>query len=299
MNRMLSAAFVLATLASVGSAHATYVCNAPTQIIGATGSNPVVSTRIGIDNRTQAWFVVHTLRDGTQIHREQQYAMTTLTGQWFGWSGALNRNPSLWMAGYGSGFTANAETLTYNEELHDSSKNNVVIMKSYTLCYAQHDNAPQYVAPAPQSAPAPQYVAPAPQTPYVAAPQHANLTTVPLTTPDNWFSQFTTISVNNKWVKVQVDTGAYGMTMTQSLADAMVNNGDAARGGDSEVGGFDGAKQTVHHIVIKTLTFGGRDIADVDAVVVPDSGNPLLGMDILRRFGKFTIDTAASQLILG
>ena len=37
MNRMLSAAFVLATLASVGSAHATYVCNAPTQILGATG----------------------------------------------------------------------------------------------------------------------------------------------------------------------------------------------------------------------------------------------------------------------
>jgi clan AA aspartic protease (TIGR02281 family) len=122
---------------------------------------------------------------------------------------------------------------------------------------------------------------------------------VPLTTPDNWFSQFTTISVNNKWIKVQVDTGAYGMTMTQSLADAMVNNGDATRGEDSQVKGYDGVAQNVHHIIIKTLTFGGRDIANVDAVVVPDSGNPLLGMDILRQFGKFTIDTATSQLILG
>ena len=228
----------------------------------------------------------HSINDRCRVRygKEQPAIIDNTDSDSFRWTGRLNKNPDLWMQG--TILPRAGGHVLYVESLRDSMHGNKLVMHSEADCAPDEASA----APAP---------APAPQTPYVAAPQHANLTTVPLTTPDNWFSQFTTISVNNKWVKVQVDTGAYGMTMTQSLADAMVNNGDATRGGDSEVGGFDGAKQTVHHIVIKTLTFGGRDIADVDAVVVPDSGNPLLGMDILRRFGKFTIDTAASQLILG
>ena len=292
MNRVLSAALVAATMAGVSSAHAAFICDNPAQIIGKVGTNPVISTRVGRNETTHAWYVWHRLANGTIIDRANQYNMTDNTdSDSFRWTGRLNKNPDLWMQG--TILPRAGGHVLYVESLRDSVHGNKLVMHSEADC------APEEATAAPATPAAPQYVAPAPQTPYIAPPQHADRTTVPLTTPDNWFSQFTTISVNNKWIKVQVDTGAYGMTMTQSLADAMVNNGDASRGEDSQIKGYDGASQNVHHITIHTLTFGGRDIADVDAVVVPDSGNPLLGMDILRRFGKFTIDTAASQLILG
>jgi hypothetical protein len=280
MNRMLSAALVAATMAGVsGSAHAGISCNLTDQhnntlsytfARGGSGYTNEISVRRNgavLSNGGPMW------------NRRYDQARRLMVLEQAGWNLVYEAKSN------------EAETSQASLFFGD-------VRKASGVCFADHSMdtpAPTYVAPAPT----PQYVAPAPQTPYIAPPQHADRTAVPLTTPDNWFSQFTTISVNNKWIKVQVDTGAYGMTMTQSLADAMVNNGDATRGEDSQVKGYDGVSQNVHHITIHTLTFGGRDIADVDAVVVPDSGNPLLGMDVLRRFGKSTIDTAASQLILG
>jgi hypothetical protein len=46
MNRLVAAA---ALLCGASAAHASYLCGSPNQIVGANGTNPVVSTEFGID----------------------------------------------------------------------------------------------------------------------------------------------------------------------------------------------------------------------------------------------------------
>ena len=53
------------------------------------------------------------------------------------------------------------------------------------------------------------------------------------------------------------------------------------------------------HIRIATVRIGGRVLHDIDAVVMPDGAEPLLGCPALNQAGKFTIDTTAGQLIFG
>jgi predicted aspartyl protease len=51
--------------------------------------------------------------------------------------------------------------------------------------------------------------------------------------------------------------------------------------------------------LISRVTLGEHTVTNVPAVVSPDGVPPLLGMGVLRRFGRFTIDVANGQLILG
>jgi hypothetical protein len=89
------AAGLLCGLGSV--AHATLICGASHQLVGKTGTNPVISTTVARDG--VFWRVVHTLRNGQTIDRGVQYNMTDDSADYTSWSGRLNRNPSLWMHG--------------------------------------------------------------------------------------------------------------------------------------------------------------------------------------------------------
>ncbi len=68
VNRVFNAAVAAAWLCGLSTgAHATYVCGVPTQTLGETGTNPVISTtltRNGVD-----WSVIHTLKDGRTIEQ--------------------------------------------------------------------------------------------------------------------------------------------------------------------------------------------------------------------------------------
>ena len=52
-------------------------------------------------------------------------------------------------------------------------------------------------------------------------------------------------------------------------------------------------------INIKQLTIGGHTIYSVRALVGTNNSGSLLGIDILNRFGKFSIDIPHNQLTLG
>ena len=58
MNRLLAAAVAAALLCGVSArAHASFICGSANQTVGASGTDPVVSTNFGIDPTTNQWWV--------------------------------------------------------------------------------------------------------------------------------------------------------------------------------------------------------------------------------------------------
>ena len=150
MKTLVVATGVLAAglLFGGSAAHATLICGMSHQIIGKTGNNPVVSTTISRNGTV--WRVVHTLRDGTQIERANQYNMVDDSDTYTSWSGRLNRNPRVWMHGE---LVPQADGRTiYNESMRNETGN--VIVASETACVRENiaptpANEPPIVAQAP------------------------------------------------------------------------------------------------------------------------------------------------------
>ena len=96
-----------------------------------------------------------------------------------------------------------------------------------------------------------------------------------------------------------LDTGASNLVITQSIAYSLVNSGAATWGLNEPVIIADGSTHEQQTVIISRVTLGEHTINNVPAVVSPDGAPPLLGMGVLGRFGRFTIDVANDQLILG
>ena len=147
MKRTL--AVMLAAIAlsapAVNHAHATFLCSNPHQTLGKVGTNPVFSTRVGIDATSQKWFIFHTLTDGTVIDRSAQYSVASNPSSALGWKGyRLSGAPSLWMTGNIVPRT-DGDDVTYVEELHDAKRGDMLVMRSEADCSPLHD-APSPVA---------------------------------------------------------------------------------------------------------------------------------------------------------
>jgi gag-polyprotein putative aspartyl protease len=281
-------------------AHATYLCDAPTQSIGAnTGRNPVVAIQFGRSDTT-GWFANHKLQDGTIIHREDQYTIMPLPmDAGVGWNGYSKRANHLWMSGYITNPSNDgAETVYYNEELHDTAKGNAVIMKSWARCYAQHDNkpAPTYRAPAPT------YTAPPPSP--VSAPSTSPSFTVTLNDiPGVAAVQYINVSFGNNTIyAMTLDTGCSSMTVSPAVADWLIANNKGTEMSAMNSSYADGSIHTSRHIMVNMISIAGHTAYNVEASVVAPGqnyGDMLIGLSVLQRFGKFTIDSANHQLTFG
>ena len=154
---LTTAAFVaLMVAAPIGKAHATLVCDAPTQMLGKTGNNPVVSTTV-IHNDA-GWSVTHTLADGRLVDRSTQYTMADDSVPhhpgWHGWS---TKNQHLWMTGE---VFPGVDRSTYVETLNDDHRGDTVMMRSSTSC--RYENPTPAHEPVIASTPAPVATAPSP-----------------------------------------------------------------------------------------------------------------------------------------
>lgn len=90
---------------------------------------------------------------------------------------------------------------------------------------------------------------------------------------------FTEGSINDKSLKFVIDTGASYVSLPESLAhDALIYCDDKVR--------INTANGIVDSCIakIKTLKFGPFTIQDVIAVIQPNLGQPLLGMNVLQLF---------------
>ena len=106
--------------------------------------------------------------------------------------------------------------------------------------------------------------------------------------------QSVNVTTGSTTTSMFVDSGCATTSITAALADKLIANGEA---GSAEFINADGHTSTARQITIHRLVLGGRMLTEVTANV--GGGVQLLGIGVLRRFGRFTIDLNAGQLVLG
>jgi clan AA aspartic protease (TIGR02281 family) len=108
---------------------------------------------------------------------------------------------------------------------------------------------------------------------------------------------FTNISIGGVTVEATVDTGAGSLTMPLSLAQQLVAKGEADEGGVTAGSLADGSQAVAGVVFVHSVTIGSHVVHNVTAMVMPDEHAPvLLGLPVLNKIGRFTVDAAAGRL---
>jgi clan AA aspartic protease (TIGR02281 family) len=179
-------------------------------------------------------------------------------------------------------------TVRYSETLFDKGHGGAVVMHSDATCVADHPTAPV-------AQPAPVVIQSAPPQPVVAVQSAV----IALISSDGGFSETVPVGLGGQTVMMTIDTGAMIGMVPKSVADALIASGNAVeeQAGTSILA--DGQKVPERRITIKQISLGSQVVNNVLTGVGPDNGTALLGMNVLKKFGRFTIDTATDHLILG
>jgi predicted aspartyl protease len=186
------------------------------------------------------------------------------------WSGALNRNPKLYMTGF---LIHGFQHDWYEEKLVDLTQAGKLTMHSVATCALIET--------------------PAPTTPAVSASD-----SVPIAVANG--AAHVKVYLGGYWATMLIDTGANGMSISPSLAQALVNAGDAHYADRAiPVTLADGSVHEEEIIVVHKLVIGNHTLTDVPSTVTDQNTEMLLPLPVLTQIGRFTIDTKAGQLIFG
>ena len=134
-------------------------------------------------------------------------------------------------------------------------------------------------------------------TPPVLVAPNASVVTnhVPVTIKDH--TAYAHVLVGGIETTSIVNSGMTFMNVNTSVADRLMASGQAKDGGFVDTTYADGRKDQVRVIRIKTVTIGGHEVHDVQASVVADGIDTLLGFDVLSKVtGKFGINVANATL---
>jgi len=294
----------LAALITASPVYAMIDCGPPNQTIGQIGKDHVVSSRIWRDEYGR-WNIIHNLSNGASVRRELQY--TIIVSDPLSWSGYLNRNSSMFMVGM-TGITN--DKWYYSETLFDNKK---IIMESESSCVGD----PVYPATPPivPHLPATELEAAAIAARNSRAESNSRALTfdefAPTTTTQTQFSvpiiptgshggKAVDITLGDKMtLSMIIDTGSDIVGVTESIADQLILNNEAVELEKVDTTLANGLTQTERMVNINKLTIGGHTLYNIPATVGSNVSLPLLGIDVLNRFGKFSIDTVNNQLILG
>jgi clan AA aspartic protease (TIGR02281 family) len=278
MTRVVLAAVLLGATALPAFA-GDFECDRPQVFKGKVGRNPVTSIFVHYNPNNGAWSISHTLADGKRINREDQYNITDRTsdarahGAAAGWSGYLGRNPYLFMNGQ----------LFY-------AVRTVEVMRATAACRVEGESPTITAQPSPPTYSPPTYSAP--------APSYGNGFAVPIANTGSRAYVAVNLGIAQT-ATMLIDTGCTDMTVTQSIADALLQSGAASASAPMNVTFADGSIHSVQQITIHQIEIGGHALSNVNAGVSPNSADMLLGFPILNKLGKFTIDTQNNQLVFG
>jgi hypothetical protein len=254
-------------------------CGPSTLSVGSYSKERDVSVSIVYDHGF--WRVVHTLSNGHVYERARQYSLSDATtlaadGIYTSWTGPLNRNPAISMVGrlYMSGGVPH-----YSETM---AKNGEIVMASDAIC--TFDRPPTGEARPPTAAPV--------GSPFSVAVATANEAGV-------YGIQTVGVTLASTYTSMEIDTGCSTMQITKTMADSLVARGEAveARSGQSLLA--DGSTHADRRVIINSASIGGKVITNVLSAVGDDNAAMLLGIGALQRFGKFSINPSAHQLVLG
>jgi clan AA aspartic protease (TIGR02281 family) len=179
-------------------------------------------------------------------------------------------------------------------------------MHSVALCQfdkpAPNVPRPSASAPTPLAPPvamAPPAFVPAAAPAALAPPaMTSGVDAVPITMARN--AIYVDVTLGGQPVTMLLDTGANVSSISATLADNLIAAGQARDGGQSmPVTLADGSTIKERVLIVNTLALGAHTRRDVRMLVSPDGVDMLLGLPVLNAIGKFTVDAANSQLLLG
>jgi clan AA aspartic protease (TIGR02281 family) len=104
------------------------------------------------------------------------------------------------------------------------------------------------------------------------------------------------VTLGGQTVRMLIDTGADSMSVSQSVAAALVATGEAEWGRTMTVRLADGSTVQQSTVSIRRVWLGRHLLTDVQAGVVADGGMMLLPFTVLSTIGKFAIDTHQRKL---
>jgi clan AA aspartic protease (TIGR02281 family) len=113
---------------------------------------------------------------------------------------------------------------------------------------------------------------------------------------------FEVMATLNSEVKVSfvVDSGASDVTIPESLAGLLINNGSLTKTdvlGSGEYKFANGHTSSGKVVRLRTLDLDGHILKDVQAVVLPGNSVPaLLGQSALRQLGRWSINAKEQRL---
>ena len=108
---------------------------------------------------------------------------------------------------------------------------------------------------------------------------------------------YVAVSIGTMPATMLVDTGATGMTVSETIANWLVANGQATNGSTDHATLAGGVQKDFRGIDIGSVSVGGHVVRNVHAGVVPDGADMLLGLGVLAEVSpKFAINVATSTL---
>jgi hypothetical protein len=252
-----------------------------------------------IEVNTGVFKVGYRLRNGHSVFRQQQYTQTQgpALGTGTGWEGWRIDNPNLRMQGVLTYDESDQAHFTYQEQLWDRGN---LILHTQAECLRVYDFASgaqyprtAYYSPPPRPAyRPPSYAPPAPEPRRYAD-------SVPIYTIGNR-TAMVDVQVGSQTLRMTIDTGASIMSVPSYVAQRLVENGEADWGPDAEIGMADGRGVTSSTIVIHNVRLGNHSLRNIEAVITESAdAMSLLPFGVLNMVGKFTIDSAAGELVFG
>lgn len=110
---------------------------------------------------------------------------------------------------------------------------------------------------------------------------------------------YVAVSIGTMPETMLVDTGATGMTVTESVANQLIASGQATEQQAETATLAGGVKHEFRQVDINSVTVAGHVVNNVHAGVVPDGSDMLLGLGVLAKVSnKFAINVANSTLDL-
>jgi clan AA aspartic protease (TIGR02281 family) len=290
----VGAAFIMtASQANAKGGILHFTCEPGFDSVSGTKSSNVLSSTVERLSREgdDIWVINYRLANGTVVSRNDQYDVTrdsSLPRGRHGWTGRLRSNPGLEMDGEVAKGGVNG--YVYTERLWDNAHDHKLIMRTVAMCTRVTDLATltPYLEPTPT-----------PDTPPPTVGPTLGSDSVPIYPGSGGRAALVDLLVGSLPVRMLIDTGATSMTVTQSIASILVQNGEATWLDPTTVSLADGSVTQMRQLTIRNVTIGRHTVNNIVAGVVSDSSDMLLGFPVLNRVGRFTIDTNSRRLIFG
>ena len=233
-------------------------CSNITTAVGKYAANP--ADTIEVDWNWNYWNIVYTLNGngGQIVSRNSQYDLADHSNnQHAMWSGYFRENPKLLMQG---DLIPAQSTLTYQETLYDTSRGNLIVMHQSAPCVITNPQdfaSPPAAQAAPAPAPTPSYTA---QAPSAGGPDAVGIVSV------NGKGALVQVMLGSHQEAMLIDTGATSVLVNPTLAETLVNSGEADWGAPTTTEIADGSSVSERTITIHQMRIGRHVLSNVSAL---------------------------------